>query len=215
MWYSEVEAAPCLILSPSGSAAFSRVKAGLREKGHVFVAQRLLESGKVEGIGPETADAFFHDPYVDFVIAEADGAAGRPVKVPAPHEPVIPHSVSLVIAVMGLEALGTRLDPQAVFRPELFRDITGLDKGGRLTPEALATVIQSPAGLFKGTPACARRIVLLNKSDRLRFGQDAEGLAHRLLQSTGVPIERVVVGSLKKGTCRIWMREADGVGGSP
>jgi probable selenium-dependent hydroxylase accessory protein YqeC len=211
VWRKEADCAPCVIFCPSGSPAFKRLKEGLREKGHVFVAQRPLDSGKVEGISPETADAFFQNLDIDYVIAEADGAAGRPVKTPAAHEPVIASSATLVIAMMGLEAMGMPLDPRVVFRPGLFSDLTGLDEGSTLTPAALARVFQSPKGLFKGTPETARKIAFLNKSDRLRPDQDVDDLARRLLRLPHGPIERVIIGSLMKSTCRVWIRDDRGI----
>ncbi len=206
VWREEAECAPCLVFSSSGSPAPNGLKEGLREKGHVFVAQRPLDSGKVEGISPETADAFFSDLDIDYVIAEGDGAAGRAVKAPAAHEPVIPSSATLVIAMMGLEAVGMSLDPGVVFRLGLFRNLTGLDEGDTLTPTALARVFQSPKGLFQGTPESARRIAFLNKSDLLSPDQDADDLARRLLRLPHAPIERVIIGSLVKNNYRVLIK---------
>ncbi|MFO7601385.1 MAG: selenium cofactor biosynthesis protein YqeC [Candidatus Desulfacyla sp.] len=203
VWQKEADRAPCRVFCPSGTRDFNRLKEGLREKGHAFVAQRPLDTGKVEGISPETADALFRDVDIDYVIGEADGAAGRPVKTPAEQEPVIPASATLVIAMIGLEAMGMPLDPGVVFRLALFKDLTGLDEGNTLIPSALAKVFQSPKGLFKGTPQFARRIAFLNKADLLRQDQDAEDLARRLLRLPCKPIERVVIGSLLKKTYRV------------
>jgi len=199
----EAEMAPCRVFFPSGSRDFIRLKQDLREKGHVCVARRFLNTGKVEGIDRETADALFQDPEIDFLIAEADGAAGRPVKAPAAHEPVIPASATLAIAMTGLEALGMPLHPGLVFRPGRFRDLTGLDEGDTLSPAALAGVFRSPMGLFKGTPDSARRIAFLNKADLLGPDQDVDDLAFRLLRPSPAPIERVIIGSLVKSTYRV------------
>ena len=54
----------------------------------------------------------------DFIIAEADGSRGLPIKAPATHEPVIPPASALVVAVAGLSALGRPLD-EVCHRPEL------------------------------------------------------------------------------------------------
>jgi len=203
VWQKEADRAPCRVFCPSGTRDFNRLKEGLREKGHAFVAQRPLDTGKVEGISPETADALFRDVDIDYVIGEADGAAGRPVKTPAEQEPIIPSSATLVIAMIGLEALGMPLAPRVVFRLALFKDLTGLDEGNTLTPSVLAKVFQSPKGFFKGTPEFARRIAFLNKADLLRQDQDAADLARRLLRLAHAPIERVIIGSLLKKTYRV------------
>ena len=98
VWRKEAECAPCVIFWAHDFLAVNRLKGGLKEKGHVFVADQPLDSGKVKGISPERADALFQGLDVDDVIVEADGAAGRPVKAPATHEPVVPSSATLVIA---------------------------------------------------------------------------------------------------------------------
>ena len=196
--HREASRAGCVVFCPSGSAFHEDVKEGFKRDGHVFVAQRLLESGKVEGITRTMADALFLDLQVDYVIIEADGAAGRPVKAPAAHEPVIPSSATMVIAVIGLEAMGRPLDSEIVFRPGLFREITGLKDGETITPAALARVFQSPDGLFKGTPDAARKAVFLNKLDLLSGDQEAKALAMLLLRDPHAPVERVIMGSLLK-----------------
>jgi len=212
VWLKEAEIAPCVIFWPHDVLMVNGLKTCLKEKGLVFVAEQPLTSGKVKGITPERADGFFQDPDIDYVIVEADGAAGRPVKAPAAHEPVIPTSATLVVALMGLEAMGMPISPESVFRLDRFRGLTGLDVGGILTPAGLATLFRSPEGLFRGTPERARKIVWLNKTDRLRPGQSPDGLASRLLQSPGAGIERVIVGSLWQGTCRVWVGDDKGPG---
>jgi len=194
--HSEASRAGCVVFCPSGSAFHEDVKEGLKRDGHVFVAQRLLESGKVQGVTRTMADSLFLDLQVDHVIIEADGAAGRPVKAPAAHEPVIPTSATMVIAVIGLEAMGRPLDSEIVFRSGLFREITGLEDGETITPSTLARVFQSPNGLLKGAPDSARKVAFLNKLDLLADDQGAKALALLLLRDPHARVERVLMGSL-------------------
>ncbi|MDY6973630.1 MAG: selenium cofactor biosynthesis protein YqeC [Thermodesulfobacteriota bacterium] len=196
VWHSQASRHPCVILSSSDTALHEEVRKALREVGHVFVGRSILDSGKVDGISPLSADAFSHAPWVDYLILEADGAAGRPLKAPAEYEPVIPSSASVVIAVMGLEALGRRLEPEVTFRSERFTEVTGLEPGAILTPECIERVFQSSEGLFKGTPGSARRVAFLNKVDLLSDRQGAGRLADLLLLSPNSLIERVVTGSI-------------------
>jgi probable selenium-dependent hydroxylase accessory protein YqeC len=196
VWHSEANRSPCVVFCHSGPAFCVSVKEGLRRAGHVFVAQRPLESGKVEGISPSMADSLFQDLQLDYLIAEADGAEGRPLKAPAAHEPVIPSSATVMIAMMGIEAIGRPLGPEIVFRAELFRKIAGLGDGEILNPALLARAFQAPTGSFKGAPDSARRIAFLNKLDLVPDGQDARTLAGLLLRGPHAPAERVVIGSL-------------------
>ena len=199
IWHHEAQRSPCVLFPDPDSAWHGIVKDALGSHGHVFVGQGVLESGKVQGISPEFADSLFKEPGVDNLILEADGSAGRPVKAHAEHEPVIPLSTTVVIAIMGLEAIGQMLEPEVVFRPELFEQVTGLRRGDRLTPEGLAKIFQGPEGLFRGSPESARRIVFLNKLDLFTGDQEAKELADLVLKASLIPIDRVVIGSITMG----------------
>jgi probable selenium-dependent hydroxylase accessory protein YqeC len=198
--YREVQSCPCVILPASGTRWHEKMRDALETHGLVFIDQGVLGSGKVEGIHPDVADLIYRDPKVDFLIIEADGSAGRPVKAPAAHEPVIPRSATTVIAVMGLEALGKSLVPEVVFRLELFEEMTGLKSGDPLTLHALAMPFQAPSGLFKGVPPTARRAVFLNKLDLLHDQKEAMELADMLLHASATLVDMVVMGSITMGS---------------
>lgn len=195
--HEEANAYPRLVFYSPGGPGLEAIKKGLDEAGNVFVGREFLENGKVEGISLTEADNLFRMPRVDYLILEADGAAGRPLKAPAAHEPVIPESVTSVIALMGLEVLGKPLESGMVFRPALFKALTGLEEGDILNPEGLAGAFDGKAGLFKNTPVSTRRMVFLNQLDILPDDRAARKLAGRLIETHRF-IERVVLGSFRK-----------------
>ncbi len=197
VWRDEAYAFPCRVFCSPGGSGLEAVKKGLNGAGNVFVGRELLENGKVAGIPRAMADDLFREPWVEYVILEADGAGGRPVKAPAAHEPVIPESVTSVIAVMGLGALGKPLGPDIVFRTALFKALTGLAEGDILNPERLARVFDKQAGLFKNGPVSARKIVFLNQLDMLTGDGAARELA-QCLMAMHPSIERVILGSFRK-----------------
>lgn len=80
----------------------------------------------------------------DFVLVEADGAAGRPLKAHASHEPVIPPEADRIICVMGASGFG-RPVREVVHRPGRFGFLTGLGPEDSVTPEAAAKVLQIEA----------------------------------------------------------------------
>lgn len=109
---------------------------------------RLLCAGTpVPGSGKLTAPAI---PFsrlaalADYVLAEADGSAGRPLKAHAAHEPVVPPEAEQVIWVIGASGFG-RPVREAVHRPEIFCQITGLGPEEPVTPEAVAVLLQKEA----------------------------------------------------------------------
>lgn len=196
---SEAKRAPCVIFLAPGSDLNQTVRPLLEKHGQVFVGRDLSRKGKILGISPSDADLLYREPWINYLILESDGSAGLPVKAPAEHEPVIPESSSLVVALMGLEALGVPFEESLVFRAELFESLTGLKRGESLSSEVIARVFLSPMGLFKGTPISARRIVFLNKLDLIPDDEDARRLANLLLADPFSGIETVVIGSLAKG----------------
>jgi probable selenium-dependent hydroxylase accessory protein YqeC len=118
---------------------------------------------KLCGLDPVAIDALAD--LFDIVLVEADGSKGLPVKAPASHEPVVPASSSIVIGVVGLDALGRPMDEHIVHRPEFFGPLVGCAPGERITAAHIARLANSTNGLFKNAPAKAMRAVLLNKAD--------------------------------------------------
>jgi probable selenium-dependent hydroxylase accessory protein YqeC len=175
--------------------------------GQAFLGKILLDSGKVEGIAPDLADEIYGNEEIDYLILEGDGSAGHPVKAPGVHEPVVPASATMVIAVLGLDGMWRTADPEVIFRLDAFEEITGTKPGQTLTPEILSRIFLDPRGMFKGAPMTARRIVFLNKVDLMEEDQGARDLASTLLHEGSGKIDRVVIGSLIEK--RYHVREAD------
>jgi len=199
VWHREALRAPRVLFLQADPFWNVRVKEGLDKEGHVFLADRLLDSGKVQGVSPSVADALYLDLDLDYLLVEADGAAGHPVKAPSPHEPVIAASATGVVAMMGLEVMGRPMEPEAVFRPDAFRRLTGIELGQRLTPAALVTLFLHPEGLFRGAPGSARKIVFLNKADLVSDEGEARELGRLILEGSLGSVERVVMGSTQRG----------------
>jgi len=164
-----------------------------------FLGRRVLPTGKVEGVPPELADLLFTRNTADMVLVEADGAAGRPLKAPGPSEPVIPCTVTGVVAVAGLEVLGRPMEEDLVFRMDRVQEITGLAPGSRMSEEAVSRLFSHPSGLFQGTPDRARKMVFLNKLDRVADAQTAHELGRRILEEERSGVSTVVLGSLRQG----------------
>ena len=112
--------------------------------------------------------------------------------------------------MMGLEALGRPAGPETVFRPEVFRGLTGIQPGEVLSPVSLARLFRDPEGLFKGSPGSSRRVVFLNKRDLLLEDEGAMELARRILGDARSSVERVVIGSLREKVYTITGREDAG-----
>jgi probable selenium-dependent hydroxylase accessory protein YqeC len=131
---------------------------------------------------------------VSYVIVEADGAASRPLKTPNATEPVIPNNTSLVIPVVGVEAIGCPLNDENVFRSDIASRLLGVPLGTIISAELVASLITHPQGIMKGSPSVARVVPFINKMDldkRLLKGRD---LASKILATRHPQINKVVLG---------------------
>lgn len=172
----------------------------IEREGRVFLGHHPIDSEKVKGVEPEILDALFREEELDYLLVEADGSAGLPVKAPAEKEPVIPRTTTTVVAVMGMEALLQPVSDSLVFRVEMFERATGARPGERMTPLVLSAVFSHPEGLFKSAPDSARRVAFLNKFDLAPDPEKARELSGRIL---GAGVERVVLGSLRSGNYKV------------
>ena len=116
---------------------------------------------RLKGVPPEWVDVA---AAADLrVLAQADGSGHRPFKAPGEHEPVIPRSATLVVSVVGIDAVGAPLDDEHVHRAPRVAALCGLPLGAAVTEQTIAAVLCHPDGGGKGVPPGARRVVLINK----------------------------------------------------
>ncbi len=167
-------------LPSSGGGAESGADAaggkGPAGRGSVTVLCAGVEDGKLVGVDPGAFPDLDASGRWDAILAEADGAKMRPVKAPAPYEPVWPRGVSTVLGFLGLDCLDRPLDERVAHRPEILGPLVGLPPGGILELGHLLRLVRHREGLFRGAPKEARRILVLNKAD-LRPDLDPETLA--------------------------------------
>jgi probable selenium-dependent hydroxylase accessory protein YqeC len=164
---------------------------------HLTVARERLGSGKLQGVSPEVAAHLWDSTGADTVIVEADGAAGRPVKAPREHEPVIPYNTTLVVALLGLDGINQPLNHDHAFQPELISRMTGTELGEKMTGPLLAILMTHREGIFKGAPERSRVVSFINKVDLPNGLEKGRELAHEVLNRKHPQVERVVLGQLK------------------
>lgn len=166
---------------------------------HVTIAAELLvDCGKLQGVNPHLVTTLTNLVQVMYTIVEADGAARRPLKAPnLAFEPVIPQRTSLVIPVVGIDALGCKLSEENVFRSEIASKLTGLPLGETISPQTIADLILHPSGVIVGSPDQARVIPFINKMDLHADLSIARDLASKILDKRHPRIDRVVLGQAR------------------
>ncbi len=134
---------------------------------------------KATGPPPEVVDRLFAETQADYVIVEADGSRRLPLKAPGPHEPVIPATATLVVVMMGVEAVGRTIS-EAAHRAEVAARLIGADPGDRLSAQDCAAVLAHPEGGIKGAPEGARVVVALTGVRGMDRSRAAEEIGRRL-----------------------------------
>jgi len=163
----------------------------LQKYSYLVIAQKKLADGKLQGIVPQWVEELDSLPGVSFVVVEADGAAGRSLKAPREGEPVVPLNTSLLIPVVGIDALGCPLEEKHVFRSEIAARVLNMALGSAVTETMIARLIEE---IIKVRPPNARVIPFINKVDLPGGLEKARKLATHLQRIEGVKIERVVLG---------------------
>jgi len=152
-------------MTPLVAPTDDELRAALHHDHRVLVRDRTepgtpKKPGKAIGPPPTTVDRWFD--IADHVVVEADGAKHRPFKAPAEHEPRVPLRTTLLVAVIGADAIGRCIGDQC-FRPMRVAAIAGCGPYDRLTPERAARVLTSDRGSRKNLPSQARFAVAITK----------------------------------------------------
>ncbi len=164
----------------------ARVAQALTEVSPVLVVA-YDDGRKVTGPSPDEVGVLFFESGADHVLVEADGARGRSFKTPAEHEPVIPAATTLVVIVVGADALDRPI-AERCHRPELVASLAGLEVGDPLDVDAAVRVLIHPSGVLRAIPLLARVVVAVTKVDA---APDGAAVLQRRLGATAA-FDRIV-----------------------
>ena len=162
---------------------------------HITAGRRVLHfQHKLKGFPPREIDRIWQSGVFRWIIVEADGAAGRPLKAPAAHEPVIPDCTHWLIAAVGLSVVGKPLNPKWVFRPQIVSALTGLKSDAAIDVSAIAKLCLDKNGLMKNAPELAKRFIFLNQVDLPGSLEAGKKIAQLLTSYARQYLNGVVIG---------------------
>lgn len=118
----------------------------------------------------------------DFVLVEADGSKGLPLKAHEAHEPVIPPCAQRVVAVAGIDGIGKPIGA-VCHRSARYAQLALADEETIVTPEIAARALNAEGGFDR---------VYINKVESAAAYEAAQAMAKEL----SCP---VVAGSLHQG----------------
>ena len=165
--------------------------------GITAIGNKVTEEGKLKGIELSLIDDIYSKKLFDFVLVEGDGAKGKPIKAPADHEPVIPKLSTIVIGVIGLDAVGKIINEDNVHRVKQFCYITNKKVNDFITEEDIVLISCNEKGVFKGTPEKSRKLLLLNKAKNIKDIEAAKRIKKSLKMNTcneAFTVDNVIIG---------------------
>lgn len=184
-----------LFLSPDLSSIKEWIGRNFDRVSFLIVAREKLENGKLQGLPPDWIGELASIRGVSFILVEADGAAGRPLKAPRDYEPVVPENTTLLVPVVGIDGLEAPLDDLHVFRADLAARLLDADFGSEMTPARVARLISITV---ERRPLGARVIPFLNKMDLPEGLEKGTRLADLLLADPAIHASQVVLGQAER-----------------
>lgn len=154
--------------------------------GRVVIAGNDAGGGKLKSFSAEGLERLYEN--CDYLLVEADGAREMPIKVPAQHEPVLPHHADLVVAVAGIDALDQKIKA-CCHRAELVADFLGKSLEDCVDEEDIAAIFQSNQGSRKGV--CCRFLAVVNKVNGKREVNRASVISQSM-EETMLAVGRVL-----------------------
>jgi probable selenium-dependent hydroxylase accessory protein YqeC len=128
----------------------------------LLILHHHLGAAMVKGIDVAAVHTI-HEHIPDaIIIVKTDGARKRWFKAPNRSEPVVPPWSQLAITVVNCAIVGQPLTEALVHRPERVAELTGLDLGDPITPQAVGTVLTHADTYAPKTPPGARRVVYIS-----------------------------------------------------
>lgn len=131
------------------------------KEGSITIFGDRIENGKLLGTIPEKIDRIIECNIFDYILIEADGSKGKPIKGYSYYEPVIPEKTTLTIGIIGLDSLGEKVE-DIVHRPEIFTKVTNTNYSDVINEEIITKYVLSSKGIFGGTKG--KKTLILNKA---------------------------------------------------
>ncbi len=133
--------------------------------GPLCLAASRQATGKLRGLSPAQIAALLALPGL-WLLCEADGAAGRPLKAWDQHEPALTGREAAIVVLVGGSGLGRPLRPEVVHRPQIMAQALDLAPGQPIPPPALAAYLAGPAGPLRNASPNAAKTLVLGQGDQ-------------------------------------------------
>lgn len=164
-------------------------------KGIYVYGCSINEEGKMVGISIKMLNTQLSR--FDFILVEADGSKGKPIKGWNKSEPVISSKTVKTIGVLSIESIGKVINEKNVHRVDEFLNITNAVENGIISLENVLSVIFHPNGLYKSS--VGEKILFINKVETNEQKILIDELMHyiKIKNEEDNLLNKIIYGSLK------------------
>ncbi len=164
------------------------IKEAFHEHNIVFVSTEAND-GKVKGVDVNLLNRL--NQYANYVLIEADGARGLPLKAPREHEPAIPENADTVVAVVGLDCIGKTLGSMSFCTQQVIKVLEEgsvnaknilkdkIDEDHIIMANDIVKIVVSQNGYKKNVDKRDFKVIL-NKADNIERISNANNIAEML-----------------------------------
>jgi probable selenium-dependent hydroxylase accessory protein YqeC len=153
-----------VVVAPFDADLIDRLRVEFADRRHITVAPSLLHGEKkLCGLNPDYLDALADAGVADYLLVEADGAAGRSLKAHRDYEPVLSARADLVIIVIGVDCLGQPMNDLHVHRAALLCERLSRPPESLITPDDVAAIVFHREGYLQRVGRDSAVAVFLSK----------------------------------------------------
>jgi probable selenium-dependent hydroxylase accessory protein YqeC len=120
-----------------------------------------LRDEKLIGCSIDKIDEINNRGLFDYILIEADGAKRKPIKAPESHEPVIANTTTITVGVIGIDAIGYKINEDIVHRPEKLKEVLNVEENHIIDSNDVVNLSLHPQGIFKNSQG--KKILFINK----------------------------------------------------
>ena len=150
----------------------------------VVFGRAVNPMGKLLGAQAEDIDRIFKDNIFDFILVEGDGSRGKPIKAPAVYEPVVPSMTTKVVGLIGMDAIGKKINSEYVHRPEIFCSITNSSMDDNIDAKIVSKLVFNKNGLYKNAPLGCKKYLIFNKVDKEKDLEVLEIISKKIMSKS-------------------------------
>lgn len=163
----------------------------IKPKGIWVYGEKINEDNKLTAVSEEKLGKLIN--CFDYVLIEADGSKGKPLKGWREDEPVISNHTSCTIGILSGKALGMDINEENIHRVNRF--LGGANH--TVTEEDLIEVIFNPKGMFNDSKG--KKVLWINQIDDHRAYKRNFDLISEIINKNwkNKLLNQVIIGSIK------------------